>query len=144
MQYSLQGGNLKSAYTNYDSQLHYLTVPILAKLTVGPVFLEAGPQFGVLLSADQSGKFQVGFAPDGQPAYGNEPRTATSEFKRGEFSVVGGVGLKLASNFSLGGRLVAGLNDINDAKYLTGINDSKLQNRVFQVYAAFQFGDGKK
>ncbi|GAB3585114.1 porin family protein [Hymenobacter daeguensis] len=143
IQYSLQGGNLKSAFTDYDSQLHYLTVPILAKLTVGPVFLEAGPQFGVLLSASQSGKYQVGFTADGMPAYGNESRPATSQFKRGDFSVVGGVGLRLASNFSLGGRLVAGLNDINDAKNLTGINDPRLQNRVFQVYAAFQFG-GKK
>ncbi|MDO7853306.1 porin family protein [Hymenobacter convexus] len=143
VQYSLQGGNLKSAFTNYDNQLHYLTVPILAKLTVGPVFVEAGPQFGLLLSANQSGKLQVGFTPDGQPAYGNESRPATSEFKRGDFSVVGGVGLKLSSGFSLGGRLVAGLNDINDAKNLSGINDPRLQNRVFQVYAALQFG-GKK
>ncbi|WP_201978317.1 porin family protein [Hymenobacter rubidus] len=144
VQYSLQGGNLKSAYTNYDSQLHYLTVPLLAKLTVGPVFVEAGPQFGLLLSANQSGKYQIGFTADGMPAYGNESRPATSEFKRGDFSVVGGVGLKLASTFSLGGRLVAGLNDVNDAKNLTGVNDPRLQNRVFQVYAAFQFGDGKK
>ncbi|MDO7848215.1 porin family protein [Hymenobacter sp. M29] len=143
VQYSLQGGNLKSAFTNYDSQLHYLTVPILAKLTVGPVFVEAGPQFGVLLSANQSGNLQVGFTPDGQPAYGNVSRPATSEFKRGDFSVVGGVGLKLSSGFSLGGRLVAGLNDINDAKNLSGINDPRLQNRVFQVYAALQFGGRK-
>ena len=143
VQYSLQGGNLKSAYTDYDSQLHYLTVPILAKLTVGPVFVEAGPQFGVLLSANQSGNLQVGFTPDGMPAYGNQSRPASSEFKRGDFSVVGGVGLKLSSGFSLGGRLVAGLNDINDAKNLSCINDPKLQNRVFQVYAALQFG-GKK
>ncbi|MFD2717177.1 porin family protein [Hymenobacter monticola] len=143
VQYSLQGGNLKSAYTDYDSELHYLTVPILAKLTVGPVFVEAGPQFGVLLSANQQGNLQVGFTPDGMPAYGNESRPATSEFKRGDFSVVGGVGLKLGSSFSLGGRLVAGLNDINDAKNLSGINDPRLQNRVFQVYAALQFGGRK-
>jgi hypothetical protein len=143
VQYSLQGGTLKSAVANYDNKLHYLTVPILAKLTLGPVFVEAGPQFGVLLSANQSGNMQVGLTQDGQPAYGNESRPATNSFKRGDFSVVGGVGLKLASNFSLGGRLVAGLNDINDAKNLSGINDPRLQNRVFQVYAAFQLGNGK-
>ena len=140
VQYSVAGGNLKSAFTDYNSQLHYLTVPILAKLTVGPVFVEAGPQFGVLLSANQSGNMQVGFTADGMPAYGNESRPATSSFKRGDFSVVGGVGLNLASGFSLGGRLVAGLNDINDAKNLSGINDPRLQNRVFQLYAALQFG----
>ncbi|HEX8506715.1 MAG TPA: porin family protein [Hymenobacter sp.] len=144
VQYSVAGGSLKSAFSNYDNELHYLTVPVLAKLTVGPVFVEAGPQFGVLLSANQSGRLQVDLAEDGTPAYGNVSRPATGSFKRGDFSVVGGVGLKLASNFSLGGRLVAGLNDINDVKNLSGINDPRLQNRVFQVYAAFQFGDGKK
>lgn len=143
VQYSLQGGNLKSAFTDYDTKLHYLTVPILAKLTVGPVFVEAGPQYGILLSANQSGNMQVGFTADGTPAYGNQSRAASSEFKRNDFSVVGGVGLKLASGFSLGGRLVAGLNDINDAKSLSGINDPRLQNRVFQVYAALQFGGNK-
>lgn len=143
VQYSVVGGNLKSAFTNYDTELHYFTVPVLAKLTLGPLFVEAGPQFGVLLKANQSGQLQVNLAPDGTPAYGNESRPATGSFKRGDFSVVGGVGLKLASGFSLGGRLVAGLNDINDAKNLAGINDPKLQNRVFQVYAALQFG-GKK
>jgi hypothetical protein len=143
VQYSVAGGNLKSAFTDYDTKLHYFTVPILAKLTIGPVFVEAGPQFGVLLNADQSGKMQVDLAPDGTPAYGNASRPATGSFKRGDFSVVGGVGLKLASGFSLGGRLVAGLNDINDAKDLSGINDPRLQNRVFQVYAALQFGGRK-
>ncbi|WP_310392869.1 porin family protein [Hymenobacter sp.] len=140
VQYSLAGGSLKSAFTNYDTELRYLTVPVLAKLTLGPVFVEAGPQYGVLLSANQSGNLQVDLAPDGTPAYGNVSRPATGSFKRNDFSVVGGVGLKLASGFSLGGRLVAGLNDINDADNLTGINDPRLQNRVFQVYAAFQFG----
>jgi len=140
VQYSVAGGNLKSALTNYDSKLHYFTVPILAKVTLGPVFVEAGPQFGVLLSADQSGRLQVGLAPDGTPAYGNESRPATGSFKRGDFSVVGGVGLKLANNFSLGGRLVAGINDINDLQNLAGINDPRLKNRVFQLYAAVQFG----
>ena len=140
VQYSVAGGNLKSAFTNYDSELHYFTVPILAKLTLGPVFVEGGPQFGLLLSANQSGKLQVGLAPDGTPAYGNESRPATGSFKRNDFSLCAGAGLKLAGNFSLGGRLVAGLNDINDAKNLSGINDPRLQNRVFQVYAALQFG----
>ncbi|MDB5236638.1 MAG: hypothetical protein JWR44_3631 [Hymenobacter sp.] len=145
VQYSVAGGNLKSAFTgtNYDTELHYFTVPILAKLTLGPVFVEAGPQLGVLLSANQSGRMQVALAPDGTPAYGNESRPATGSFKRGDFSVVGGAGLKLGSYLSVGGRLVAGLNDINDAKNLSGINDPRLQNRVFQFYAALQFGKGK-
>ena len=59
VQYSVVGGNLKSAVTNYDTELHYFTVPVLAKLTLGPVFVEAGPQYGVLLSANQSGQVEI-------------------------------------------------------------------------------------
>ncbi|WP_375417830.1 porin family protein [uncultured Hymenobacter sp.] len=140
IQYSVAGGNLKSAFSDYDNKLHYFTVPVLAKLTLGPVFVEAGPQFGVLLSADQNGRLQVGLAPDGTPAYGNVSRPATGSFRRGDFSLVGGAGLKLGS-LSLGGRLVAGLNDINDVDNLAGINDPRLQNRVFQAYVSLQLGN---
>jgi hypothetical protein len=140
VQYSVAGGNLKSAFTDYDTQLHYFTVPVLAKLTLGPVFIEAGPQFGVLVSADQEGRLQVGLAPDGMPAYGDVSRPATSSFKRPDFSVVGGLGFRLVGGLSVGGRMVAGINDINDLKNLGGINDTRLQNRVFQAYAAFQLG----
>jgi hypothetical protein len=138
LQYSVAGGNLKSAFTDYDNKLHYLTVPVLAKLTLGPVFVEAGPQFGVLVSADQEGQLQVGLAPDGTPTYGNVSRPATDRFKRTDLSVVSGVGLKLLGGLSVGGRLVAGLNNINDLKHVAGLSDPRLQNRVFQAYAAFQ------
>lgn len=138
IQYSVQGGNLKGAFTDYDSKLHYFTVPVLAKLTVGPVFVEAGPQFGYLVSANQDGKVQVS-STNGNPGYGQVDQDATSQYKRADFSLAAGAGLKF-SGLSIGGRFVAGLNDINDAKNLTGINDPRLQNRVFQVYAALQFG----
>ena len=138
VQYSLQGGNLKGAFTDYDTKLHYFTVPVLAKLTLGPVFVEAGPQFGYLVSANRNGKVQVN-STNGSASYGQVDQTATDQYKRGDFSLAAGAGLKFSS-LSIGGRFVAGLNDINDAKNLTGINDPRLQNRVFQLYAALQFG----
>ncbi|RZK15533.1 MAG: PorT family protein [Hymenobacter sp.] len=138
IQYSVQGGNLKGAATDYAAKLHYFTVPVLAKITVGPIFVEAGPQFGYLVSANQDGKVQVS-STGGSASYGQVNQDATSQYKRGDFSLAAGAGLKFSA-LSIGGRFVAGLNDINDAKNLTGINDPRLQNRVFQVYAALQFG----
>jgi hypothetical protein len=135
VQYSLAGGNLESAFTDYATRLHYVTVPMLAKLTLGPVFVEAGPQFGFLVSAEQSGRLQVSQAPDGNPAYGDvSAQPAISSFRHAEFSV----GLRLVGGLSVGGRLVAGLNDVNDLRNLSGISDPRLQNRAFQAYAAFQ------
>ena len=139
IQYSLQGGTLKGAVTDYDTKLHYFTVPVLAKVTLGPVFVEAGPQFGILVNATQNGKIQVG-TTTGSAGYTTGERDAKGDFKSTDFSLAAGAGLRLANNFSIGGRFVAGLNDVNDVKTLTGINDPRLQNRLFQVYAAIQFG----
>ena len=129
IQYSLQGEKLKNLYSNYDTKLHYFTVPVLAKVTIGPVFVEAGPQFGFLVSASQDGNVRVS----------SNNGSTTDHYKRTDYSIAAGVGLKFSA-LSIGGRYVAGLNDINDVKNLSGINDPKLQNRVFQLYAAIQFG----
>ena len=138
VQYSVQGSNLKGAFTDYDTKLHYFTVPVLAKIVVGPVFIEAGPQFGYLVSANQNGKVQIS-STNGNPGYGQVDQSATDQYKRADFSLAAGVGLKFSA-LSIGGRYVAGLNDINDAKNLSGVNDPRLQNRVFQIYASIQFG----
>ncbi|MVN76515.1 outer membrane beta-barrel protein [Hymenobacter sp. HMF4947] len=138
VQYSVQGGNLKGAFTDYDSKLHYFTVPVLAKVTVGPIFVEAGPQFGYLVSANQDGKVQIS-STNGSASYGQVNQSATDQYKRTEFSLAAGAGLKFSA-LSIGGRYVAGLNDINDVKTLSGINDPRLKNRVFQLYASLQFG----
>lgn len=68
-------------------------------------------------------------APDGMPAYSDvSTQLATSSFQHAEFSGVGGVD----------GRLVVGLNDINNLKSLSGIGDPRLQKRVFHASATFQ------
>ena len=139
IQYSQQGGNLKGAFTDYDTKLHYFTVPVLLKLTLGPVFVEAGPQFCLLVDATRDGQVEIS-GTNGSVAYGHvDGQSVTDQYKKTDISVAGGAGLKLG-NLTLGGRLVAGLNDINDARNLTGINDPKLQNRMFQAYAGIQFG----
>ena len=74
----------------------------------------------------------------GNVQFNNVDQASTSNYKRGDFALCAGVGLKLGSIVRVGGRFVAGLNDINDLQYLQGVNDARLQNRVFQFYAAFQ------
>ena len=138
LQYSVQGSDLKGAFTDYETKLHYFTVPVLAKVTVGPIFVEAGPQFGYLVSANEKGQVQISNT-NGSASYGQVDQSSTGNYKRGDFSLAAGAGLKF-SGLSLGARYVAGLNDINDVRNLSGVNDPKLQNRVFQLYAAIQFG----
>lgn len=138
VQYSVQGSDLRGAFTDYKTKLHYFTVPVLAKVTLGPIFVEAGPQFGYLVSANQNGKVQTS-STNGNPSYGQVNQTATDSYKRADFSLAAGAGLRFSA-LSIGARYVAGLNDINDIKNLSGVNDPRLKNRVFQLYAAIQFG----
>jgi len=137
--YSLQGSQLKGATTstNYTTQLNYVSVPLLLKATLGPVYVEAGPQFSYLVAANEQGNIQVRNA-SGAPLFINADQTSTGNYKRNDFALCAGVGLKLGSIVRVGGRFVAGLTDINNVQLLSGVSDPRLQNRVFQVYAAFQ------
>lgn len=141
--YSLQGSQLKGAttVTNYTTQLNYIQVPILLKATLGPVFVEAGPQFGYLVQANETGTVQVRNA-SGSVAFRDVDQSSTDSYKRGDIAFCAGVGLKLGQYLRVGGRFVAGLNDIHQETIsqgvLTGVNDPQLKNRVFQAYVAVQ------
>ena len=137
--YSLQGAQLKGALTttNYTTRLNYVAVPILVKATFGPLYVEAGPQFGLLVGANEQGTVQISSA-SGQAQFDNVNRSSTDNYKRGDFALCGGVGLKLGPIVRVGGRFIAGLNDINKVQSLAGVNDPSLHNRVFQFYAAVQ------
>src|SRR5215813_6616709 len=78
-------------------KLNYLTIPLLLDYKlIGPIHLQAGPQFGILMSHDKT-LLQNG---------GNA-------FKNGDFSMAAGAQIKLAQ-LRITGRYLIGLNDIND------------------------------
>jgi hypothetical protein len=138
LQYSLQGTETKSDLEDYDTKLHYLTLPLLAKVHLGPVFVEGGAQFGVLLTARDAGTMLVS-GPGTTPQYGSTSRQVEDSYKKGDFSLCAGAGVKFGP-LLVGGRFNAGINDINDVKSVSGVNDPKLHNRVFQGYVALQLG----
>ena len=92
-------------------KLNYLTVPLLLTYKfLGPISLQAGPQFGVLIDQNKT------LLQNGQQA-----------FKAGDFSMVAGAQLKLLK-FRLTGRYVVGLNNINDID-----NQDKWKNQTIQL-----------
>jgi len=78
-------------------KLKYISIPLLLnyKLTPG-IVLQAGPQFGILRDPDKS------LLKNGADA-----------FKTGDFSMLGGVQVKLA-NFRIYGRYAIGLNNLDN------------------------------
>ncbi len=95
--------NYKSIYQNIINsgqsrvKLNYLSLPILFNYRlIGPVFLQAGPQFSILM--DQSKTFL---------------QNGGDAFRKGDFSMIGGAQVRIAKIY-LTGRYVVGLSNIND------------------------------
>ena len=98
-------------------KLNYLSIPVLLSYRpVKLISLQAGPQFGILINQDK-----------------NLVNNGKDAFKKGDFSMVGGVQLNIA-NLVVGGRYVIGLTDIKDLP-----EGEKWKNQGFQVYAGFRF-----
>jgi Outer membrane protein beta-barrel domain len=111
-----------------DVALHYLQVPVLAKLRLSDQLgLLVGPQVGYLVNASIANAI----------AY-------TGLFQKLDVSGVAGLEYQVNENVSLGGRYQYGFNDISkDFKITQGIsfNDFfQMRNVGFQIYAAYRFG----
>jgi hypothetical protein len=89
----------------------YLSIPILLNYKlIGPIYLQAGPQFSILVDQNKN------FLQNGGDA-----------FKKGDFAMIGGAQVKLAKIY-LTGRYVVGLNNINDID-----NKDKWKSQAIQV-----------
>lgn len=93
-------------------KLNYLSVPILLnyKLIGNFLSLQAGPQFSVLMKQDK-----------------NLLQNGADAFKKGDFSMLGGVQLKLSA-IRITGRYAIGLNNISDID-----NKDQWKSQGFQV-----------
>ena len=117
-QYSMTlDSNFKSIYENVISsnqsrvRLNYLSIPILLNYRlVGPIHLQAGPGFSILMDQNRS------ILQNGGDA-----------FKKGDFSMIGGAQIRLAKLY-LNGRYVIGLANINDID-----NKDKWKSQAWQL-----------
>lgn len=107
----------KSLYQNIINssqskvKLNYLSIPILLNYKIiGPVYVQAGPQFSILMDQNRT------FLQNGGDA-----------FKKGDFSLIGGAQVRLTKLY-LTGRYVVGLNNINDID-----NRDKWKSQVIQL-----------
>jgi Outer membrane protein beta-barrel domain len=93
-------------------KLNYISIPVLLSYRPAKfISFQAGPQFGILIDEHES-VFDNG----------------VNAFKKGDFSMIGGVQLNLGG-LRVGGRYVVGLQNIND------IDDrDEWKNQGFQLY----------
>jgi hypothetical protein len=102
--------------SDVKGKLNYLSIPILLSFKPIPLLsLQAGPQFGILMSQND-----------------NLVQNGKDAFKKGDFAMVVGAQLNILK-LKVGARYVIGLTDINDLG-----NEDKWKNTGFQVYAGFR------
>ena len=125
--YSSEGADYSILFgQSYELKLNYIRVPILAKyyITEG-LSVEAGPSFGVLLSAKR----------DGYTYEEGEDSDEKNNFKSFDAAVAIGASYRLPMGIFFSLRFNAGLMDINDrAGY-----DHKDQSNVFQISTGYTF-----
>ncbi|WP_339920938.1 porin family protein [uncultured Flavobacterium sp.] len=110
--YSTQGATYKNAVEEFQNELGYLSIPVMAKIYLNKVVsLELGPQASFLLS--ERNNFDV------------------KDANTFDFAANAGLGFKITKSFFLEGRYSLGLTEAS--------KDAQVKNSVVQVSAGFLF-----
>ena len=122
-------GNTYSA--DYARNLGYISVPVMFQYNATPAFyLEAGPQFGFLVSANDKYKSST----NGNTNNSNIVALDKDAFNTFDFGLGLGAGYYFTPQFGLTARYVAGFTDIYKDN-----NGDAVKNNVFQVGLAYKF-----
>jgi hypothetical protein len=123
LQYSTQGA--RNASNNDTYKVDYLSVPIMLQYMFNNGFrIEAGPQFGLLVHAE-----------DEQDGVGID---SGDDYKKGDVGIGVGVNYLSYSGLGFGGRYTFGVADIND------VGTNSIKNRVLQVSVFYMFDRAHK
>ena len=111
--------------------LHYVDVPVLLKASFNSLFVEGGPQVGVLISATQS-------VESGSMSKSTSSKEA---FKDVDFGYALGIGVQASTGLMAGLRYNGGLSNIAKPVTLGGQTiQPEARNSAFQIYVGYLFG----
>lgn len=110
--YTTQGATYKTALGDFENELGYIAIPVLAKIYISNSFsLELGPQASFLLN--EKNDFNL-----------NDSNTF-------DFAIDMGLGLKVTKNIFIQGRYVLGLTEVS--------SNADAKNSVLQLSAGLMF-----
>jgi hypothetical protein len=98
--------------SDYQLRLHYLNVPLLLRVTLGPLQLEAGPQGSILLGGRGKGA-TVGPGGRASSYYLPIDQPATDRYRRFDVGLALGVGAKIPAGLGVNVRFYQGITQIN-------------------------------
>ena len=124
-------GNLKN-----DLRLDYLNIPVMAKVNLGPLFLQGGVQFGFLV-----GKPEVSYTRGAQRVTEKVDKDAYAAF---DFGVGAGLGVNLSQHFFVEARYTHSLTNAldpnnNSLKNAHISDDNNFKNAVLSLGLGVKF-----
>lgn len=126
-EYTVLGNKFKN---ESSTNLGYIAVPVMFQYNALPnLYLEAGPEFGFLVSAKDKFKSSTNGNTNTQISSRNK-----DDFKTFNFGIGIGAGYYFTQNLGVTVRYTAGVTDI----YKTNSGDA-VRNNVFQVGLAYKF-----
>lgn len=128
IQFSTQGAEDNFSGNDIEFRTRHINIPLMFQYMFNNGFrIEAGPQVGFLLSADDK-------LPNGDEI------DSKSEYKKTDFALGIGLNYLTYSGFGIGGRYNFGLSNIDDDN--TRVNDT--YNRVLQLSVFYMFDSRHK
>ncbi|WP_046246166.1 porin family protein [Hymenobacter terrenus] len=158
--YNRKGYEIESTQTNnlaagvskveFEQQrvLHYLDVPILARINAGGLFFELGPQVSYLFGSKNKQQTTTKFTngdkdkvetSGGFVDYTGISRGSSNKSDLAQFDISGvaGVGFMTESGLSLGLRYARGFNSLIDTKGVNNDNEPKAFNNAFTLQVGY-------
>jgi hypothetical protein len=123
-------------------RLHYLNVPVLVRASLGPVYVEAGPQASVLLGGRQVGTSYYYNGWTNTTTVSDFDQPASDQYKGFDVGPCVGVGVTLPAGLGLSVRAYRGLvtlNDDNDARLAPAFyTDGTVRRQSLQASLTYQ------
>jgi hypothetical protein len=116
-------------------RLHYLNVPVLVRASLGPVYVEAGPQASVLLGGRQVGTFYSYNGWTGTTTASDVDQPASDQYEHFDVGPCVGVGVTLPAGLGLSVRAYRGLVTLNDDRQAF---DGEVRRQSLQASLTYQ------
>ena len=125
---------------DYRLSLHYLNVPVLVRATLGPVYVELGPQASFLAGGRRTGTLTTtswGFGP--LVTTNDVDQRVTEDYRRFDVGPCAGVGVRLPAGLGINVRAYRGLLALNRE---CNTFDGEYQRQTVQASLTYQLHGG--
>ncbi len=125
--FSTQGSKDSEDMYDYSIITNYVNVPVLARFDINDMFsVHAGPQFGILISADEE--------------FDGDKEDIKDDFKSTDIGIAVGAEADLPAKLGVGVRYIIGVSNV--LKEGESFGNTELKNGVLQIYLKYRIFNG--